>query len=72
MVSGDVLWRLGHLYQWDLHILILKRILMVKQVNHIYLGQDISIPYLHKYWTAEIFRHGCDKYSDAYIFSIIM
>lgn len=45
---------------------------MYDVTRNIILGQGISIPYPHKYWTAEVFRYGCDKYSDAYMFSIVM
>ncbi|NLO84747.1 MAG: hypothetical protein GX096_04870 [Clostridiales bacterium] len=33
------------------------------------LGAGIKIPYPNKYWTAEVFLDGCDKYSTAYMFS---
>ncbi len=33
------------------------------------LGQGVNIPYPDKYWTAEVFLDGCDKYSTAYMFS---
>jgi len=33
------------------------------------LGQGVNIPYPDKYWTAEVFPDGCDKYSTAYMFS---
>ena len=33
------------------------------------LGQGVNIPYPDKYWTAEVFLDGCDKYSSAYLFS---
>ena len=33
------------------------------------LGQGVNIPYPDKYWTAEVFLNGCDKYSTAYMFS---
>jgi len=33
------------------------------------LGQGVGIPYPDKYWTAEVFPDGCDKYSFAYMFS---
>jgi AraC-like DNA-binding protein len=34
------------------------------------LGQGITIPYPGKYWTAEVFPDGCDKYSTAFMFSV--
>ena len=37
--------------------------------RNIMLGQGVPIPYPHKYWTAEVFPDGCDKYSTAYMFS---
>lgn len=37
--------------------------------RNIMLGQGVTIPYPHKYWTAEVFPDGCDKYSTAYMFS---
>ena len=33
------------------------------------LGEGANIPYPDKYWTAEVFLDGCDKYSTAYMFS---
>ena len=33
------------------------------------LGQGVNIPYPEKYWTAEVFLDGCDKYSSAYMFN---
>lgn len=33
------------------------------------LGEGIHIPYPDKYWTAEVFLDGCEKYSTAYMFS---
>ena len=33
------------------------------------LGEGAGIPYPDKYWTAEVFLDGCDKYSTAYMFS---
>ncbi|GHU78270.1 hypothetical protein AGMMS49992_28510 [Clostridia bacterium] len=33
------------------------------------LGANIPIPYPHKYWTAEVFLDGCNKWSTAYMFS---
>lgn len=37
--------------------------------RNIMLGQGVNIPYPDKYWTAEVFIDGCDKYSSAYMFS---
>lgn len=37
--------------------------------RNIMLGQGVNIPYPDKYWTAEVFLDGCDKYSTAYMFS---
>ena len=37
--------------------------------RNIMLGQGVNIPYPDKYWTAEVFFDGCDKYSTAYMFS---
>ena len=37
--------------------------------RNIMLGQGVNIPYPDKYWTAEVFPDGCDKYSTAYMFS---
>lgn len=37
--------------------------------RNIILGQGVLIPYPEKYWTAEVFPDGCDKYSSAYMFS---
>ena len=33
------------------------------------LGSSVGIPYPDKYWVAEVFVDGCDKYSTAYMFS---
>lgn len=33
------------------------------------LGEGVNIPYPYKYWIAEVFLDGCDKYSTAYMFS---
>lgn len=33
------------------------------------LAQGVNIPYPNKYWTAEVFLDGCDKYSTGYMFS---
>ncbi|MDF2542457.1 MAG: hypothetical protein K0S47_2175 [Herbinix sp.] len=42
---------------------------MYDVTRNIMLGQGIQIPYPGKYWTAEVFLDGCDKYSTAYMFS---
>ena len=42
---------------------------MYDVTRNIMLGQGINIPYPDKYWTAEVFLDGCDKYSTAYMFS---
>jgi hypothetical protein len=42
---------------------------MYDVTRNIMLGQGVPIPYPHKYWTAEVFPDGCDKYSTAYMFS---
>lgn len=42
---------------------------MYDVTRNIMLGQGVQIPYPDKYWTAEVFLHGCDKYSTAYMFS---
>jgi AraC-like DNA-binding protein len=42
---------------------------MYDVTRNIMLGQSIQIPYPDKYWTAEVFLDGCDKYSTAYMFS---
>lgn len=36
------------------------------------LGQGINIPYPDKYWTAEVFPDGCEKYGTAYMFSVML
>jgi AraC-like DNA-binding protein len=43
---------------------------MYDVTRNIILGQDVNIPYPDKYWTAEVFLDGCDKYSTAYLFSV--
>jgi hypothetical protein len=43
---------------------------MYDVTRNIILGQGVNIPYPHKYWTAEVFLDGCDKYSAAYMFSV--
>jgi len=42
---------------------------MYDVARNIMLGQGVPIPYPDKYWTAEVFLDGCDKYSTAYMFS---
>ena len=42
---------------------------MYDVTRNIMLGQGVNIPYPHKYWVAEVFLDGCDKYSTAYMFS---
>lgn len=42
---------------------------MYDVTRNIMLGQGVPIPYPDKYWTAEVFLDGCDKYSTAYLFS---
>lgn len=42
---------------------------MYDVTRNIMLGQGVTIPYPEKYWTAEVFLDGCDKYSAAYMFS---
>lgn len=39
--------------------------------RNIVLSQDVTIPYPHKYWTAEVFLDGADRPSSAYLFSTI-
>lgn len=34
------------------------------------LGQNVLIPYPHKYWTAEVFLNGFETDSTAFMFSI--
>ena len=43
---------------------------MYDVTRNIILGQGVNIPYPDKYWTAEVFPDGCDKYSTAYMFSV--
>jgi AraC-like DNA-binding protein/Ca2+-binding EF-hand superfamily protein len=43
---------------------------MYEITRYIILGQDVNIPYLDKYWTAEVFINGYDNYSTAYMFSV--
>ncbi|MDR0293869.1 MAG: AraC family transcriptional regulator [Oscillospiraceae bacterium] len=42
---------------------------MYDVTRNIMLGQGVNIPYPHKYWIAEVFPDGCDKWSTAYMFS---
>lgn len=42
---------------------------MYDVTRNMMLGQGVPIPYPDKYWTAEVFLDGCDKYSTAYMFS---
>ena len=42
---------------------------MYDVTRNMMLGQGVNIPYPNKYWTAEVFLSGCDKYSSAYMFS---
>ncbi|WES33611.1 hypothetical protein P0092_17845 [Ruminiclostridium papyrosolvens DSM 2782] len=43
---------------------------MYNVTRNIILGDGVNIPYPDKYWTAEVFLDGCDKYSSGYLFSI--
>ncbi len=43
---------------------------MYDVTRNIILGQGVHIPYPDKYWTAEVFLDGCDKYSTAYMFGV--
>ncbi len=43
---------------------------MYDVTRNIILGQNVHIPYPYKYWTAEVFLDGCDKYSTAYMFGV--
>lgn len=42
---------------------------MYDVTRNIMLGHGIMIPYPHKYWTAEVFLEGYDKFSTAFLFS---
>jgi hypothetical protein len=42
---------------------------MYDVTRNIILGDGVNIPYPEKYWTAEVFLDGCDKYSTGYLFS---
>jgi len=43
---------------------------MYDVTRNIILGEGVNIPYPDKYWTAEVFFDGCDKWSTGYLFSI--
>ena len=43
---------------------------MYDVTRNIILGQGVNIPYPDKYWTANVFREGCDQPSTAYLFSV--
>ncbi|MGF7059924.1 helix-turn-helix transcriptional regulator [Brassicibacter mesophilus] len=43
---------------------------MYDVTRNIILGDGVNIPYPEKYWTAEVFLDGCDKYSSGYLFSV--
>lgn len=43
---------------------------MYDVTRNIILGDGVNIPYPKKYWTAEVFLDGCDKYSAGYLFSV--
>ena len=43
---------------------------MYDVTRNIILGDGVSIPYPEKYWTAEVFLDGCDKYSTGFLFSV--
>jgi len=45
---------------------------MYDVTRNIILGQGVCIPYPEIYWTAEVFLDGCDKYSSAYMFSVVL
>ena len=45
---------------------------MYDVTRNIILGQGINIPYPEIYWTAEVFLDGCDKYSTAFMFSVVV
>jgi len=45
---------------------------MYDVTRNIILGQGVNIPYPEIYWTAEVFLNGCDKYSTAYMFSVVL
>lgn len=43
---------------------------MYDVTRNIILGQGVSIPYPHKYWTAEVFPDGCEQPGTAYLFGV--
>jgi hypothetical protein len=43
---------------------------MYDVTRNIILGDGVVVPYPEKYWTAEVFPDGCDKYSTGYLFSV--
>ena len=43
---------------------------MYDVTRNIILGEGVGIPYPDKYWTAEVFFDGCDKWSTGYLFSV--
>jgi len=43
---------------------------MYDVTRNIILGDGVCIPYPEKYWSAEVFLNGCDKYSTGYLFSV--
>ncbi len=45
---------------------------MYDVTRNIILGQGVAIPYPETYWTAEVFLDGCDKWSTAYLFSVLL
>ena len=45
---------------------------MYDVTRNIILGQGVNIPYPDIYWTAEVFLHGFDKPSTAYMFSVVI
>lgn len=45
---------------------------MYDVTRNIILGQGVNIPYPEIYWTAEVFPDGCDSYSTAYMFSVML
>jgi hypothetical protein len=44
---------------------------MYDVTRNIILSQGVNIPYPDKYWTAEVFVDGYDKWSAAYMFSVV-
>ena len=45
---------------------------MYDVTRNIILGQGVNIPYPEIYWTAEVFLDGYDKYSTAFMFSVVL